>query len=34
MTATPTTRTVTPAELAHRLSTDPELMVIDVRTPG
>ena len=34
MTATTTTRTVTPAELAHRLSTDPELMVIDVRTPG
>lgn len=34
MTTAPTARTVTPAELAHRLSTDPELMVIDVRTPG
>lgn len=27
-------RTVTPTELAQRLAADPELMVVDVRTPG
>lgn len=27
-------RTVAPAELTRRLSEDPELMIVDVRTPG
>lgn len=29
-----TPRTITPAELSRRLSEDPELMIVDVRTPG